>query len=88
MLSEVKEKSAGRLKKISGQINGIRKMVDDERYCIDVLTQVAAARAALDKVSLIILKGHLETCVSDAVKKGKGPELIDELDKTLSKFIR
>ena len=88
MLPGVKEGCCSRLKKVSGQINGIEKMVKDERYCIDILTQVSAARSALDKVGLLILRGHLETCVADAIKKDKGDALLDELEKTLSKFLR
>lgn len=88
MLPEVKTESLRRLKKIAGQVGGIGKMLEDERYCIDILTQVAAVRSAVDKVGLIILKGHLQTCVSDAIKKDKGDILIDELEKTMSKFLK
>lgn len=87
MLPKVKEDSQKRLKRIAGQIKGIQRMIEEERYCIDLLNQIAAVRAALDQVGLIILKGHLETCVTKAIKGSKGQELIDELEKTLSNFL-
>ena len=62
-----------RLRRIEGQVRGIEKMVDEDRYCIDVLTQIAAIQAALDKVALGLLDGHARTCVL-----GVGPELQDE----------
>ena len=62
-----------RLRRIEGQVRGIEKMVDEDRYCIDVLTQIAAIQAALDKVALGLLDGHARTCVL-----GVEPELQDE----------
>lgn len=88
MLPEVKKDSTERLKKIAGQVNGIQKMIEDERYCIDILTQIAAVRAAIDKVGIIVFKGHVQTCVSEAIKKGKGDIVIEELEKTISKFLK
>jgi len=63
-------------------------MVEEEKYCIDILIQIAAVRAALDKVGLVILKGHLQTHVTEAIEEGKGQELIDELDHALSQYLR
>ena len=57
-----------RLNRIAGQVQGLQRMVDSERYCIDVLQQIAAVESALHRVGGIILKNHLETCVSDAYK--------------------
>ncbi len=88
MLPEIKQDSTERLKKIAGQVNGIQKMIEDERYCIDILTQIAAVRAAIDKVGMLVFKGHVKTCVSHAIKEGKGDTLIDELEKTMSKFLK
>jgi CsoR family transcriptional regulator, copper-sensing transcriptional repressor len=55
-----------RLRRIEGQVRGIQKMVEEDRYCIDVLTQIAAIQAALDKVALGLLDGHAQTCVVGA----------------------
>lgn len=64
--SATKEQLLGRLRRIEGQIRGIEAMVQDDRYCIDVLTQIAAARAALDKVALGLLDDHAHHCVVGA----------------------
>ncbi len=88
MLPEVKKESSERLNKIAGQLGGIQKMVEDERYCIDIITQIAAVRAAIDKVGLIVMKGHIKTCVSDAIRKNNDDLIIDELEKTMFMFLR
>jgi DNA-binding FrmR family transcriptional regulator len=61
-----KDQLLGRLARIEGQVRGIERMVDDDRYCIDVLTQISAVQAALDKVALGLLDGHAHTCVIGA----------------------
>ncbi len=61
--SATKDQLQRRLARIEGQVGGIRRMVDEDRYCIDVLTQIAAVQAALDKVALGLLDGHARTCV-------------------------
>ena len=77
-----------RLKKIEGQVRGIEKMVDEKRYCVDILNQIAAVRRALDGVSMLLMKRHAETCVSTAIKANKGAGAIDELIETVGRFIR
>ena len=77
-----------RLKKISGQINGIDKMLDDGRYCVDVLQQILAARAALNKVALIIVESHTKSCVVNAIKADHADESIAELMTVLKQFNR
>ena len=59
-----------RLKRIEGQVRGLQRMVEDDKYCIDVLTQVAAATSALQSFSLSLLEEHLATCVVDAAREG------------------
>lgn len=63
-----------RLKRIEGQVRGIARMVEDERYCIDVLTQVRAARAALARVEAALLKDHLNHCIEGAIVSGDAKE--------------
>jgi DNA-binding FrmR family transcriptional regulator len=75
-----------RLKKVSGQINGIDKMVDEGRYCIDIIQQILAARAALNKVALIILESHAKSCVVNAIKEDRADQSIDELMAVLKQF--
>ena len=64
-----------RLNRIIGQLNGITKMLDDNRYCGDILTQIAASESALQQVGYILLKSHMETCVSEDIKAGKEDSL-------------
>lgn len=77
-----------RLNRVEGQIRGIQKMIDENRYCIDVLIQISAAKAALDKIGLQILKDHTRGCVVDAIKHERGDAAIDELISVLDKFMK
>lgn len=87
MLSEKEQKDLKtRLKKISGQINGIDRMIDDGRYCVDLLQQVTAARAALNQVALLILESHTKSCVVNAIRQDKADEAIEELMDVVRKF--
>jgi CsoR family transcriptional regulator, copper-sensing transcriptional repressor len=67
-----------RLRRVEGQVRGLQRMVDEDAYCIDVLTQVSAATKALQAVALELLDGHLSTCVADAIGKG-GPAAQDKI---------
>ena len=68
--SDNKDNYAKRLRRIEGQVRGIAKMIDDEKYCIDILTQISAVNSALQSVALGLLEEHLSHCVSHAVAKG------------------
>jgi len=68
--SEEKDQVRKRLRRIEGQVRGIQRMVEDDRYCIDILGQVSAATSALQSVALLLLEEHLAHCVSDAVRAG------------------
>ncbi|MEE9192147.1 MAG: metal-sensitive transcriptional regulator [Candidatus Aerophobetes bacterium] len=85
---DVKKEALPRLKKIEGQIRGIQKMIEKERYCIDIINQVTAAQRALDQVGLRIMKRHIESCVTDAIKSDGGGPMIGELMETIYGFIR
>ena len=76
-----------RLSRIEGQIRGIKKMVENDAYCIDILTQVSAANAALNSFNKILLGNHIRTCVTDDIKDGK-TETVDELVSTLQKLMK
>ena len=82
------EKLLSRLSRIEGQIRGVSKMLEDGRYCIDVVNQVTAARKALEKVALLIIQRHINSCVKNAMAEGRGEELTEELVHTLDKFMR
>ena len=72
-----------RLRRIEGQVRGIERMIDEERYCIDILTQLQAVRAALKKVEDEVLKDHVEHCVHDAIRGGKTDEQFEKIDELL-----
>jgi len=76
------------LKTVEGQVRGIGKMVEEDRYCVDILVQLAAVKAGVNKIGLSILESHTRGCVSMAIKEGKGDEHIDELIDILSKFVK
>jgi DNA-binding FrmR family transcriptional regulator len=77
-----------RLNRIEGQVRGIGRMLDEDRYCVDILTQVSAVRSALDALALELLEHHLHGCVHEAVKSGKGEPAIDEAMSVIRKFGR
>ena len=80
MINEkVKKESLKRLNKIEGQVRGVSKMVESEKYCIDIINQITAAKNALDGVAKIIMKRHVESCVTQAILEGHGKDKIDEL---------
>ncbi len=76
---EEKQAVINRLKRIEGQVRGIQRMVEEDRYCVDVLVQISAINAALKKVGSTITERHLKHCVSNAVQQGEGDEAIEEL---------
>ena len=75
-----------RLAKIEGHVHGIRKMVEEDRGCSELLIQIAAVRSALDKVARIILEDHIATCLVTAVESGKANEKLADLKEALSKL--
>ena len=77
-----------RLNRVEGQVRGIAQMIQDDRYCVDVLTQVAAIRSALDAVALQLLEDHTRGCVSAAVKSDGGDTAIAELMAAVRRFAR
>jgi CsoR family transcriptional regulator, copper-sensing transcriptional repressor len=83
---EVKENSLVRLKKIEGQIRGIARMIENEKYCIDINNQITAAERALTVVSRNVMKRHVESCVREAILKGEGQTKINELIDTVYKY--
>ena len=78
----------GRLRKASGQLAGVATMVEDDRYCIDVLDQLSAVSAAIDAVALLVLQGHVESCVRDAIHDGDADEKVAELVTAIRRYVR
>ena len=77
-----------RLRRIEGQVRGVERMVDEDRYCIDVVTQISAIQAALDKVALGLLDGHARHCVVGGAAQGEPDELADELMAAVGRLMR
>jgi DNA-binding FrmR family transcriptional regulator len=77
-----------RVNRIDGQVRGIGKMIDEDRYCIDILTQLSAVQSALDSLGLQLLEHHLHGCVQHAVKSGQGDHAIAEAIGVIRRFAK
>lgn len=86
--SATKDQLLKRLRRIEGQVRGVQGMVDDERYCIDVLTQISAVQAALDKVALGLVDEHMRHCIVGGHGKGKPEEMTDEVMAAFARLMR
>jgi DNA-binding FrmR family transcriptional regulator len=86
--SASKEQLLTRLRRVEGQVRGVERMVEEDRYCIDVLTQISAAQAALDKVALGLLDGHARHCIVEGEAEGTPQELSDELMAAVGRLMR
>jgi DNA-binding FrmR family transcriptional regulator len=84
-----KAKLLARLRRIEGQVRGLQKMIDEEQYCVDVLTQVSSVNAALQKVGMIVLEDHIQGCVRAAILQGDdGDRSIGELIDVVERFAK
>jgi DNA-binding FrmR family transcriptional regulator len=86
--ADTKKRAQMRIKRIAGQVAGIERMIEQDRYCVDVLLQVSAVRAALDQVGKLILGSHIETCVAEAFTSGGARERREKLDELMDVFSR
>ncbi|MBI5166618.1 MAG: metal-sensitive transcriptional regulator [candidate division NC10 bacterium] len=89
--AETKKKALIRLKRIEGQVQGIQRMVEEEKYCVDILLQISAVQGALEQVSKIVMARHIESCVADTIASGSELERarkIEELIEVFSKYGR
>jgi DNA-binding FrmR family transcriptional regulator len=77
-----------RLARVEGQVRGVSRMLDEGKYCIDVLDQITAARRALEKVALLVTRRHMNSCVKTAMAEGRGEDLTTELVEALDRFLR
>jgi DNA-binding FrmR family transcriptional regulator len=82
-----KEALLKRLKRMEGQVRGISQMVEDDRYCLDIVQQINAITAAAREVSMVLLEDHLRGCVQDAIKEDNSEEAIKEMVKVLGKAL-
>jgi len=88
--SETKDNYAKRLRRVEGQVRGIAKMIDDEKYCIDILTQISAVTSALQSVALGLLDDHLNHCVSHAAAEGgaEAERKLAEASAAIARLVR
>ncbi len=85
--AELQQDVQKRLNRVIGQLNGVKTMVEDNRYCGDVLTQLAAAESAIHRVSDLLMREHLKTCVTEQIREGND-EVIDEVMDLLHRFAK
>ena len=83
MKSTHKDNALARLKTVRGHLDAVIGMVDDERYCADIMKQVSALQGSLEKVNRVLLQNHVETCVMEAVDEGRTEAIVDELLETI-----
>src|SRR6187455_3453949 len=83
-----KNKVLARLRRIAGQVEGVARMVEQDRYCVDVLLQIASAQAALGHASALVLRSHVETCVSAVLASGNPAERKQKVDELMRVFSR
>jgi DNA-binding FrmR family transcriptional regulator len=81
-----KQDLRARLRRVEGQVRGLQRMIDDDVYCVDVLTQVNSAAAALKAVGMGLLDGHVRHCVRESIDRGDGDEKIEELMAAVARF--
>ena len=87
MRKDIKTSCQKRLSRIEGQVRGLSKMVEDDRYCLDIVQQINAITAAAREVSMVLLEDHLRGCVQDAIKEDNSEEAIKEMVKVLGKAL-
>ena len=83
-----KSEVLARLRRIAGQVEGIARMVEQDRYCVDLLLQIASAQAALGQASSLVLRSHVETCVTDVLASGKPAERKQKVNELMQVFSR
>jgi len=86
-MNQEKIKAEKYLKTVRGQIDGIIKMIDEGRYCVDISNQIVSAQSLLKKANMMILKQHLNHCVKDAFLKNQGEEKVDEIVELIEKLM-
>lgn len=85
---ETKTKVLGRLRRIEGQVQGIQRMVEEEKYCVDILLQLTAVEGAVEQVQRLLLGRHIESCVAEAIRSGSTRDRQKKVDELLDVFSR
>jgi CsoR family transcriptional regulator, copper-sensing transcriptional repressor len=85
---ETRGKAQGRLRRIEGQIQGIQRMIEEDKYCVDILLQLTAVQGAVEQVQKLLLARHISSCVTDAIRSGNGRDRQKKMDELLDVFSR
>ena len=85
---ETKRRALARLNRIEGQVQGVRRMVEEEKYCVDILMQISAIQGALEQVRKILLGRHIESCVAEAMASGREADRHKKIEELLEVFSR
>jgi DNA-binding FrmR family transcriptional regulator len=88
MDAETKGKALARLRRIEGQVQGVRRMVEEDKYCVDVLLQISAVRGALEQVAKIVMQRHIESCVAESLRTGSERDRSRKIEELLTVFSR
>lgn len=88
MDTATEEAALKRLARVEGQLKGIQRMIQQRRYCIEIIQQVTAAKKALEQAGLLIMRNHIDTCVSKSIRAKDSDEKVSELMRTIHRFIR
>lgn len=88
MNDATKKKVLARIHRIAGQLEGVARMIEEDRYCVEILLQLSSAQAALGQAGKVLLRSHVETCVSDAIASGKPGERKKKIDELMEVFAR
>ena len=87
MHEKSREPIVKRLKRISGHVQGVQRMIEEGRDCPDILLQISAVRAALNQVGRLVLEDHLDTCIVEAVRQGEGEKALSDLKESMARFL-
>lgn len=85
-IDKEKERVINRLKRVEGQVRGLQNMVENDRYCMDILIQLSAVQSALKKVGFSVMERHAKTCMTHSIKDGNEEEVIDELLAVINQY--
>lgn len=88
MDADTKQQALGRLRRIVGQVQGVQRMVEEGKYCVDVLLQISAVQGALEQVSKILMTRHIESCVLESLRAGSERERSQKIDELIRVFAR
>jgi DNA-binding FrmR family transcriptional regulator len=88
MDADTKARALARLRRIEGQVQGIRRMIEEDKYCVDVLLQLSAVRGALDQVARIVLQRHVESCVAESLRTGSERDRSRKIAELMRVFSR